>query len=167
MSSYAHVQTIIREITEDLYPGIDLLFHKVNTFRKSNEDAEKLENAFDLFDSLKEEIHSLKNYELKLVFPGINRYFGELDMALPHNIRINELHELLKKKEECVKGRVLDLEVELEDNDNNAVGELVSYFKNNYFCKKDAFYRCIAKIQKERAIKNNDKEILAPDSLAV
>lgn len=167
MSSFTQVQKCIGEITDELYPAIDVIFHKISTFKKNVQDADDFENALDIFGMLKEEIHSLKNYELKLVFPGINRYFGEEDMALPQNLHITELHELLKKKEECVKNKVLDLEVELEENDNNPLGELVKYFKEHYFCRKDAFYRGIAKLQKERAVKSNDSDILAPDSLAI
>lgn len=166
MSSFPQVQKIIQEITDDLYPGIELLFHKVSTYKKNETDTESLEKAFDIFEVLKEEIHSLKKYELKLVFPGIKTLFDEMGAAIPHNIRINELHDLLKKKEECVRNKILDLEVELEDTLVNPLGETINFFKDNYFCKKDSFYKFIAKLQKERAEKCDDKDILEPDSLA-
>lgn len=164
MSSYAQVQKTIEEITNDLYPSIDVLMLKVSTFKKTTEDRSKFETAFDIFDLLKDEIQSLKKYELKLVFPGINRYFGEMDSLIPQNIRINELHDLLKKKEECIKAKVLELDVEL-DECNCPLEELVIYMKEYYFCKKDAFYKCIAKIQKERVVKSEEQDILEPDSL--
>lgn len=167
MSSYQQVEKTIQEITDDLYPSLDMLFHKVSTFKKNTENAEHFENALDIFDTLKEEILSLKKYELKLVFPGIETFFGEMGAAIPQNIRINELHDLLKKKEERVKIKILDIEVELEDEVDNPLGETVNFFKDNYFCKKDAFYKFIAKLQKERAEKFGDKDILEPDSLPI
>lgn len=167
MSSFTQVQECIGEITNELYPGMDVILLKIKTFRKNAGNAEEYENAFDILDMLKEEIHSLKTYETKLVFPGINRYFGNSEVSLPQNLRINELHELLKKKEEFVKNKVLDLELELEDNPQNLLAELVAYFKEHYFCKKDAFYKCIAKLQKKQAVKGSDNDIVKPDSLAV
>ena len=165
MSSYQQVQKIIREITDDVYPGIEVLFQEIKTLKKSLEDTEHLDVAFDIFDGLKAEVQSLKNYELKLVFPGVEKYYGEMERVLPQHIRINELHDLLRKKEECVKDKIIDLEVEIEENGEATVlNELVTFFKDNYFCRKDAFYRCIAKLQKERTA-SGDKDVIVEDSL--
>ena len=165
MSSYARVQTIIEEIRDRIYPEIELHFYQLNKLRKSMADADRLERAFDIFDTLRREVLSLKNYELKLVFPGIRRFFGEKDAAIPQYMRINELHELLKKKEACVKDNILELELELDEETENPFGDMTSFFKNEYFSKKEAFYKCIAKLQKEQAVKCSDKDILEPDSL--
>lgn len=107
MSSYDEIEKIMREITDDLYPAIDVHFQEVSAFRKGTGDVDGYENAFDIFDVLKEEILSLKKYELKLVFPGVRTFFSEMDAAIPQNIRINELHDLLEKKEERVKEKCL------------------------------------------------------------
>lgn len=62
---------------------------------------------------------------------------------------------------------MLAIEVELEDNVKNPLGEMVSYFKENYFSKKDTFYKFVAILQKERSVKCAGKDILAPDSPTV
>lgn len=124
-------------------------------------NAENLDGAFDILDELKSEVHSLKNYELKLVFPGVERYFGDVENALPQNIRINELHDLLRKKEDFIKDKILELEIEIEEiADCHALEELVAYFKDSYFCKKEIFYRGIAKLRKEKAGSANDDHVV-------
>jgi hypothetical protein len=151
MSPYSTAQKIIYEITEVLYPQLEGLLAKGAVLKSNVEPGTELENLFYIFDELKVEFHSLKNYEVKLVFPGIERFFGQQGVVLPQSIHINELHGLLRKKEDCLREKIMELEVAAEEcgcGQEHPVYELINFFRKNYFPQKDVLYILIAKLQK-------------------
>lgn len=161
MSSCTHLQEIVNTIINDVYPALDSLFNRLNNKCLICNENEKSEEIFRILQNIRSETISLKNYEIKLIFPRIYTYFENNRGEASGQVQITELYHLLKKKEDHIKEQILALELELDDEENEQTRELINFFKDHYFYTREKLYRCIVKLQRERAGKNNDDDSLS------
>lgn len=159
MSTYSLALRLIDEITGKLYPQLQEQLENIQS-RKQGGDYVNLESVFDIYDDLKQEFLSLSRYETKLVFPGFKKVFNDGNGTAPSNVRMNELKDLLKRKEDLIREIVMGLDVELQaygiNEEEDSLLKLVSFFKEKYFCTKTDLYRTLALLQRERLFLNND-----------
>lgn len=168
MSSYPLASKIIHEITDDLYPKLEGEMEVISNLSEI-ERVPELERAYQLFDELKTEFKSLAKYETKMVFPGIDRYFGDNVYDIPQRIHVHELYELLKKKEIYIKEKLLELDAEMELHTckgRKNILALANSFKKSYFAKKETLYKVLTILQKEKYACSVDyNDISLPNSI--
>lgn len=106
---------ITEKIGEKLYPFIGALIHEVLDYNSVKPLSDEQSGLLDSFYLLKSEFESLKNYELKLVFPSVLKVFNTKDNpeAKP-TINILELQSLTQKKEKMIAELVQQIEEEAE-----------------------------------------------------
>lgn len=103
---------ITEKISQKLYPFIAMLFQEVVELNESQ--PMPAEFNWDIFYTLKSEFESLKNYELKLVFPSVLKVFNTKDVeGEKPAINITELQMLTRNKEILMADLVADLALEL------------------------------------------------------
>lgn len=106
---------ITEKIGEKLYPFIGALIHEVLDYNSVKPLPDEQSGILDRFYLLKSEFDSLKNYELKLVFPSVLKVFNTKDNpeAKP-TINIIELQSLTQKKEKMIAELVHQIEEEAD-----------------------------------------------------
>lgn len=108
-----------KEITDKiggkLYPFIASLFQEAIDFNQSSGINENTILLFERFYLLKSEFESLRNYELKLVFPSVLKVFNTKDNTGDKpSINIVELQRLTQNKEKMILELVSEIEEEAE-----------------------------------------------------
>lgn len=108
-------EEITEKIGKKLYPFIDSLFQEFIDFTSNNFIENDTETGLlDLFYLLKYEFNSLRNYELKLVFPSVLQVFNTKDnIGHKPSLDIVALQSLTKKKESIILDYVRQIEEEV------------------------------------------------------
>jgi hypothetical protein len=109
-------EEITERISRKLYPFIDSLFQEAIDFTFNNPIQNDTEaGILDLFYLLKSEFNSLRNYELKLVFPSVLKVFNTKDNRdNKPSLDIVGLQFLTKKKEAIIIDYVRQIEEDVE-----------------------------------------------------
>lgn len=103
---------ITEKISQQLYPAITELFHV--SLEIEAQENNSLDFSWDIVYHLKSEFESLKNYELKLVFPSVLKVFNTKDKLVDKpTINIAELQKLTRNKEILIADLAADLAIEL------------------------------------------------------
>jgi hypothetical protein len=106
-------EEITTKITDQVYKNIDLCFEELNQYIRSHNLCSQLENMWFRVDDLKQEFNSLKNYEVKLVFPKVLEVFdSQSKIDNKPTLNIKELMGLTVKKEKVI----IDLVTNLADD---------------------------------------------------
>ncbi|MGC4057231.1 MAG: hypothetical protein QM743_03795 [Chitinophagaceae bacterium] len=96
-----------------MYQPLDQLFSDVDTYLRNNTVCTEATDIFNDFLRLKWEYESLRNYELKLVFPSILKMFGTKNPD-SNQISIADLQTLTKRKEVLICSMASEIEQEAE-----------------------------------------------------
>jgi hypothetical protein len=106
---------ITEKIGQKLYPFINTLCLEVIDFNQKSGISENASILFDRFYLLKSEFESLRNYEIKLVFPSVLKVFNTKDNPDDKPaINIVELQRLTQNKEKMILELVEEIEAEAE-----------------------------------------------------
>jgi O-phosphoseryl-tRNA(Cys) synthetase len=107
---------IIEKIGQKLYPFIAEQFSELNDYNRKHNPCASASLLFELVQNLKAEFESLRNYEIKLVFPSVQEVFNTKDdPGFKPSVNINELQLLTQKKETIIKELVDELQQEAEN----------------------------------------------------
>jgi hypothetical protein len=103
-------EEITEKIGQKLYPYLSKVFQEVLDYTSVSPLSEEHQGIMECFYLLKSEFDSLKNYELKLVFPAVLSVFNTKDnqQAKP-SINIAEIQALTQKKEKMIDEYVRQL----------------------------------------------------------
>lgn len=131
---------ITEKIGEKLYPFIGTLIHEVLDYNSVKPLPDEQSSLIERFYLLKSEFDSLKNYELKLVFPSVLKVFNTKDNpeAKP-TINIIELQSLTQKKEKMIAELVQQIEEEAEACDlekSHPIYQLLFVFQTSFVQEK-------------------------------
>jgi hypothetical protein len=106
---------ITEKIANKLYPFIASLFQEIIVFEQGKHQIDEDSMLHDGFYQLKSEFESLRNYEVKLVFPSVLKVFNTKDE--PNNkpsLNVKELQRLTQNKEGAISEWVSKIEQEAE-----------------------------------------------------
>lgn len=138
-------QEITDKITHQLYPFIAMLFQNVLDSQESSSVLK--EYSLDSFYNLKTEFESLKNYEIKLVFPSVLKVFETKD--LPGDkpaIDIAELQKLTRNKEYLIAEKVQELSREIIPYhlpDFHPICQLVFVMQSTFVQAKEQWHKML------------------------
>lgn len=138
---------ITEKIGAKLYPFIDELFKEITDYVNHTSICSQADRIFEQIFKLKSEFESLRNYELKLVFPSVLKVFNTKDNpdARP-NINIAELQELTHKKEQVIMDLVNEIESEAEQIQlprTHPVYPLLFVFQTSFAQEKEEWNRML------------------------
>jgi hypothetical protein len=105
---------ITEKIGQKLYPFISSIFQEIIQINQQNVLVDQDAPIAQKFYQLKSEFDSLRNYEVKLVFPSVLRVFNTKDKPEENpSINLLELQRLTQNKEKAIMDLVATLKCEL------------------------------------------------------
>lgn len=127
---------ITDKISNQLYPFISNVFVETISFMDTYPPKEYEQHLQDCVYQLKTEFDSLKNYEIKLVFPSVLNVFNtKNDNSFKPTVNIAELKKLTNKKEAAIFeyiGNIKNELITLNINKSNPIHQLVFVFENSF-----------------------------------
>lgn len=105
--------TITERMKEEMYAPLDQLFSNVDAYLRNHTLCTEATDIFNDFLRLKWEYESLRNYEIKLVFPSILKMFGNKE-GNGNGISIGDLQKLTQRKEQVIRNLAADIDQEAE-----------------------------------------------------
>ena len=162
---------IIENISQKLYPIIAHQFVKLDQYNKKHHPCANASLFFELLQNLKTEFESLRNYEVKLVFPSVQQVFDTKDNPdFKPSMNIHELQLLTQKKETLIKEILEDLQLEA-DNINlkktHPVYSILYVFNDSFFKEKLQWHKMLnswnkgcACFSKANSAMMNEKDIV-------
>lgn len=104
---------ITDKMKQEMYAPLDQLFADVDQYLRHHTLCTDATDIFNDFLRLKWEYESLRNYELKLVFPSILRMFGNKD-GNSNGLSITDLQKLTQRKEQVIRNLTSEIDQEAE-----------------------------------------------------
>ena len=105
---------ITEKIGHKLYPFISSIFQEIMQINQQNVLMDQDAPVAQKFYQLKSEFDSLRNYEVKLVFPSVLRVFNTKDKPEENpSINVLELQGLTRNKEKAIMELVAALKAEI------------------------------------------------------
>jgi hypothetical protein len=104
---------ITEKMKQEMYAPLDQLFLDVDQYLRKHTLCTEATDIFNEFLRLKWEYESLRNYELKLVFPSILKMFGNKE-GNGNGLSIADLQKLTQRKEQVIQTLTADIDQEAE-----------------------------------------------------
>lgn len=127
---------VTARLSGQLYPLVAAHFEAVQEYNKRTPPCDGAAHLFAVVTELRAEFESLRNYEIKLVFPSVLKVFNtkhDPSFSLPVNIR--ELQQLTQNKEKHIAGLTDELQEEAEHlglYENHPVCSLCSLLQTSF-----------------------------------
>lgn len=138
---------ITGKIVQQLYPLIASQFNALNEYNKKHNPCANASTFFELVHNLKTEFESLRNYEVKLVFPSVLQVFDTKDNPdFKPSVNIHELQLLTQKKEAFIKEILDDLQLEAENislKKTHPVYSILQVFNGSFFKEKLQWHKML------------------------
>ncbi len=143
---------VIVKISEKLYPFIADQFTDLQKFNDADPHGYKFSLLFEIVQKLQHEFESLKNYELKLVFPAVKLVFDTKNNPefIP-SVNITELQVLTQKKEIIIQQLVDEIKCEAEAlyvPKGHPVYAIIYVFKDAFLHTKQQWNNMLSKVNK-------------------
>ena len=151
MYPVAVVQNTIEEITEHLYPAIKEQLSCIPALKNDFSEIPAFETVSDLLGALKNEFYSLSNYEIKLLFPTLEKITSTQTITEEQCSHLLELQLLIRKKENRIADLVLLVEVESENIDlakDKRIADIINTFTNIFTPAKQKLHINMLQLQK-------------------
>ncbi len=142
-------QNAISKIGQKLYPFIVDQFAELYKYIEKDPNSHRLSLLVELVENLQHEFDSLRNYEVKLVFPSVQLVFNTKDN--PHfkpTVNIQELQLLTQKKESLIRQLVNEVSIEtnaLKLLKSHPIYSLIFIFNDSFFPEKEAWHKMLGK----------------------
>lgn len=131
---------ITEKIGQKLYPFISSIFQEIMQINQQNMLIDQDAPVAQQFYQLKSEFDSLRNYEVKLVFPSVLRVFNTKDMpGEKPSINVMELQRLTQNKEKAIMELVVSLKQELSElhlTKEHPLHQLIFVFETSFVQEK-------------------------------
>jgi|GEM_PF-1142835 len=138
---------VIEKIGRKLYPFIIDQFNELREYNKKHNPCTSASLLFELVQNLKTEFESLRNYEMKLVFPSVQEVFETKDNPnIKATVNIYELQLLTQKKESLIKELLEDLQLEAENislRKGHPVYAILYVFNDSFFKEKQQWHKML------------------------
>lgn len=142
----------ITKIGKKLYPFIAEQFAELYKYNEKDPNSHRLSLLFELVEKLQHQFESLKNYEVKLVFPSVQLVFNTKDNPdFTPSVNIHELQILTQKKETLIKLILNGIESEtdaLKLGKSHPIYAVIFVFKDSFFPEKEAWHNMLGKWNK-------------------
>lgn len=131
---------ITDKIGQKLYPFISSIFQEIIHINYQNVLIDQDAPVAQKFHQLKSEFDSLRNYEVKLVFPSVLRVFNTKDKPSEKpSINLLELQRLTQNKEKAILELVATLKVEIAEmhlSKEHPLHQLIFVFETSFVQEK-------------------------------
>jgi hypothetical protein len=138
----------IAKIGQKLYPFIADQFAELHKYNEKDPNSHRLSLLFELVENLQHEFESLRNYEIKLVFPSVQMVFNTKDNPdFTPSVNIQELQYLTQKKEVLIKHWIDEIECEataLKLHKSHPIHSVIFIFKDSFFPEKNEWHTTLA-----------------------
>lgn len=162
---------VVEKISKKLYPFIAEQFADLQEYNKTHIPCTSAALLFELVQNLKREFESLRNYEIKLVFPAVQSVFNTKDNpSFTSTVNISELQKLTQKKEAAIKDLIDDLQAEAENinlKKGHPVYAIIYVFNHSFIEDKQQWHRMLnswnkscACFSKANAVLNRNEDLV-------
>lgn len=142
-------ENAISKIEQKLYPFIADQFAELHRYNENDPNSHRLSLLFQLVENLQHEFESLKNYEVKLVFPSVQLVFNTKDNPkFKPTVNVHELQLLTQKKELLIRQLVDEVRVEADALNlykSHPVHALIFVFNDSFFPEKEQWHNMLGK----------------------
>jgi hypothetical protein len=139
----------IAKIEQKLYPFIADQFAELHKYNEKAPKSPRLSLLLELIEKLQNEFESLRNYEVKLVFPSVQLVFNTKDKHdFTPTVNIHELQLLTQKKEAIIKQLLAEVAYEtgvLKLGKSHPIHTLMFVFKDSFFTEKEQWHNMLGK----------------------
>jgi len=162
-------ENAIAKIGHKLYPFIADQFAELHKYNENDPNSHRLSLLFELVENLQHEFESLRNYEVKLVFPSVQLVFNTKDNPdFTPSVNIHELQLLTQKKEALIRNLINEIALEadaLKLQKGHPINAVIFVFTDSFFPEKEAWHNMLGKWNKtctcfakaNNALANQDK----------
>ncbi|MDI9365760.1 MAG: hypothetical protein QM541_12470 [Flavobacterium sp.] len=145
-------ENAIAKIGQKLYPFIADQFAELHKYNEKDPNSHRLSLLFELVENLQHQFESLRNYEVKLVFPSVQLVFNTKDNPdFKPSVNIHELQILTQKKEALIKHLINEVASEAEAlklHKSHPIHAVIFVFNDSFFPEKEAWHNMLGKWNK-------------------